>query len=211
LKLKFSLISALKSLRVRRKTTLVLVLSILFLVLLSQEKSKVLNGAISSADISDNLPHTDCGVVLTGASGRIREAFEVFAQKKFEQLIVSGVYKDTQLREIFPQLPFYPSIDPEHVILEKISGSTYSNAIQSLLVAETLKCKSILLMTSDIHMYRAHRVFQALFPPDIKIETYSIVHVSREKQIYDVYYESFKSLFYNLVLFWAVFIPQFLT
>lgn len=176
-----------------------------------QEKSKVLNGAVSSAEISDNLPHTDCGVVLTGASGRIREAFEVFAQKKFDQLIVSGVYKDTQLREIFPQLPFYPSIDPEHVILEKISGSTYSNAVQSLLVAETLKCKSVLLMTSDIHMYRAHRVFQAIFPPDIKIETYSIVHVSRDKQIYDVYYESFKSLFYNLVLYWAVFIPKFLT
>ncbi|MBY0451676.1 MAG: hypothetical protein K2P92_01490, partial [Bdellovibrionaceae bacterium] len=95
MKLKFSPTSALKSLRVHRKTTLVLVLSILFIFLLEQEKSKVIGGAVSSAEISDKLPQTDCGVVLTGASGRIREAFEVFAQKKFDQLIVSGVYKDT--------------------------------------------------------------------------------------------------------------------
>ena len=203
LKLKFSPTSALNSLKSQRKTVSFFLLLIVFLVSLAQEKSKVLNGAVSSAELSDNLPHTDCGIVLTGASGRIREAFEVFAQKKFEQLIVSGVYKDTQLHEIFPQLPFYPSIDPEKVILEKISGSTYSNAVQSLLVAETLKCKSVLLMTSDIHMYRAHRVFQTIFPPDIKIETYSIVHLSKDKQVYDVYYESFKSLFYTFILFWT--------
>ncbi len=209
MKLKFSPTSALNNLKRCRKTVLFFVLLIVFLVLLAEEKSKVLSGAISSAELSDNLPHTDCGIVLTGASGRIREAFEVFAQKKFDQLIVSGVYKDTQLHEIFPQLPFYPSIDPEKVVLEKVSGSTYSNAVQSLLVAEALQCKSVLLMTSDIHMYRAHRVFQAIFPPDIKIETYSIIHMSKDKQIYDVYYESFKSLFYNLILFWAGFASKF--
>ncbi len=173
-----------------------------FFIFLNQEKSKILKTA-EVVEQSDYLPLTDCGVVLTGASGRIREAFEVFAQLKFRDLIISGVYKDTQLKEIFPQLPFYSKINPDRVVLEKISGSTYANAVQSLLVVEALKCKSILLMTSDIHIYRALRVFKAVFPPNYEIKTYNIVHTAKEKQIFDVYLESFKSLFYNLIIYYV--------
>lgn len=199
LKSKSSLISTLK----KYKLSLgILVAGLIFILLFWREKEKV-TGYITEPVISDYLPKTECGVVLTGASGRIREAFEVFAQKKFDHLIISGVYKDTQLHEIFPHLPFYPSIDPEKVILEKISGSTYGNAVQSLLVAETLKCKSVLLMTSDIHMYRAHRMFTAVFPESIQIKTYGITHTSREKQLVDVYFEAFKSLFYNILIAFA--------
>ena len=153
----------------------------------------------------DYLKPTSCGVVLTGAPGRIREAFEVFAQKKFKKLIISGVYKDVKLHEIFPQLPFYPEIDPDDVVLEKISGSTYANAYQSLLVAETLKCESILLMTSDIHMYRSYRTFKAVFPDSIRIATYPIVNPGKENSVFDVYFETFKSIFYDIILFFASF------
>jgi hypothetical protein len=167
-----------------------------------KEKSKVLSFP-ESAEVLDRLPVTDCGIVLTGASGRIREAFEVFTQKKFKKLIISGVYKDTKLHEIFPHLPFYPEINPEDVVLEKISGSTYANANQSLLVAETLKCKSILLMTSDIHMYRAYKTFKAVFPEDIQIRPYHISNTGRENTFFDIYFETIKTFFYDIVLFFA--------
>jgi uncharacterized SAM-binding protein YcdF (DUF218 family) len=159
-----------------------------------------------NAEILDHLPVTDCGVVLTGASGRIREAFEVFAQKKFKKLIISGVYKDTQLREIFPQLPYYPEINPDDVILEKISGSTFANANQSLLVAETLKCKSLLLMTSDIHMYRSYRTFKAVFPESFSIRPYHISNTGRENTVFDIYFETIKTVFYDIVLFFTSFV-----
>ena len=34
------------------------------------------------------LPEADCGVVLTGATGRIREGFEILQQKKIKWLII---------------------------------------------------------------------------------------------------------------------------
>ncbi len=170
-----------------------------FIAVFLNEKAKVINFP-DPLPVLDSLPVTDCGVVLTGAPGRIREAFEVFAQKKFKKLIISGVYKDTQLHEIFPHLPFYPEVNEGDVILEKISGSTYANANQSLLVAETLKCKSILLMTSEIHMYRAFSTFKAVFPETIRIEKYHIGSVGRDIRIFDVYFETFKTVFYDIAI-----------
>ncbi|MCC2678823.1 MAG: hypothetical protein K0R29_1399 [Pseudobdellovibrio sp.] len=172
---------------------------ILFVAVFLNEKAKVLSYP-DPLPVLDNLPVTDCGVVLTGAPGRIREAFEVFTQRKFKKLVISGVYKDTQLHEIFPQLPFYPEVNPDDVILEKISGSTYANAVQSLLVSETLKCKSILLMTSEIHMYRALHTFKAVFPDTIKIVQYPISSGGRESRLFDVYFETFKTIFYDIAI-----------
>ena len=172
---------------------------LVFIILFINTKNKVLS--YSASPLLDYLQPVECGVVLTGAPGRIREAFEVLTQKKISKLIISGVYKDTKLLEIFPQLPFYPEVDPEDVILEKISGSTFGNATQSLLVVETLKCKKILLMTSDIHMYRALKTFKSVFPADFEIETYVIQNQSKENFIVDVYFETFKTIFYDIILF----------
>lgn len=172
---------------------------VIFIAVFLNEKAKVLSYP-EPLPVLDSLKAADCGVVLTGAPGRIREAFEVFAQKKFKKLVVSGVYKDTRLHEIFPHLPFYPEINPDDIILEKISGSTYANAVQSLLVAETLKCRSILLMTSEIHMYRAFNTFKAVFPDNIKIDTYHITSAGRESRLFDIYFETFKTIFYDIAI-----------
>lgn len=168
-----------------------------FLIFFFQEEKKVLNYPVG--EVVDTLPQFDCGVVLTGSAGRIREAFEVLYQKKIKRLIISGVYKDTKLNEIFPQLPFYSDIDPEAVVLEKISGSTYGNAVQTQLVSEAMKCQDLLLMTSDIHMQRAYRMFKVTFPLDYKIGKYHIVNSAKENTLFDVYLETFKSLFYNFI------------
>ena len=53
----------------------------MFLVLLAQEKSKVLNGAITSAELSDNLPHTDCGIVLPAESSHRWERVRVWRRE----------------------------------------------------------------------------------------------------------------------------------
>ena len=171
----------------------------MFLVLFLRERNRVLS--FSANTKFDEIPQSDCGVVLTGSAGRIREAFEVLAQKKINKLVVSGVYKDTRLKEIFPHLDYYPEINPQDIILEKISGSTYENAVQSLQVVETLKCQNILLMTSQLHMSRAYRVFKNHFPPNIEIRSYTVVSVTgRDDSFADIWLESLKSLFYSLIL-----------
>lgn len=141
-------------------------------------------------------PVGQCGVVLTGAPGRVRESFEILAQRKIQKLIVSGVYKDSQLREIFPYLPFYPEVSESDIILEKKSETTYGNAIQSLVLVESLKCKTVVLMTSQVHMRRAYRIFRSTFPNDIEIQKLSLPNSKTEKNLIDIWIEVFKTLFY---------------
>lgn len=141
-------------------------------------------------------PVGQCGVVLTGAPGRVRESFEILAQRKIQKLIVSGVYKDSQLREIFPYLPFYPEVSESDIFLEKKSETTYGNAIQSLVLVESLKCKTVVLMTSQVHMRRAYRIFRSTFPNDIEIQKLSLPNSKTEKNLIDIWIEVFKTLFY---------------
>lgn len=181
-----------------KKTIALFSLALIFLGLFLKERNLVLQP--QPKILIDNLTHADCGVVLTGSAGRIREAFEVLALGKINKLIISGVYKDTKLREIFPHLPYYPEIKSDSIILEKISGTTYENALQSLIWSKKLQCHNILLMTSELHMYRALRTFKANFPPEIEIKTFAIANPAREDGFYDEAVETFKSLFYSVLL-----------
>lgn len=145
---------------------------------------------------SEPIPTADCGVVLTGAPGRVREAFEVLAQKKIKKLIVSGVFKDSQMREIFPFLPFYPEVNEGDIFLEKKSETTFGNAQQSYALIESLHCQNIVLMTSQVHMRRAYRIFRSTLPESIKIYKLSLPNAKSERNSFDLFIEVFKTLFY---------------
>ncbi len=178
-----------------KKNILLLSIGFIFVLYIYEMKEIVINDHFQSLD---SVIVSECGVVLTGAPGRIREAFELMAQKKIKKLVISGVYKEAQLNEIFPPLPFYPEINPSDVILEKKSESTFGNAIQSLAVVKSLHCKNILLITSQLHMHRASKIFRRIFPSQIEIRTYSVFHNSKENELFDLLFESTKSVFYTV-------------
>lgn len=140
----------------------------------------------------------DCAVVLTGSPGRLREGFDLLAQRSIRKLIISGVHPQAKLREIFPQWPYYGDLKEEDVILEKRSQTTYGNAQQTLPILEALKCKDMILITSELHAYRAYRTFRAVIPSEIPIIERRTPSTS--VQFDDLAIESFKSLFYS---FWA--------
>ncbi len=137
----------------------------------------------------------DCGVVLTGSAGRIREAFEVLEQKKIKKLIIAGVYKETSLHQIFPHLPFYTEISEDDVVLEKKSESTYGNAVQSLALVKALKCRNILLITSQLHMFRSQRIFNQVYPNSIEIFKMTVSN-RKDFTVFDKLLETVKSSFY---------------
>lgn len=143
----------------------------------------------------------DCAVVLTGGAGRLREGFDLLSQKQIKKLIVSGVNASSSLSDIFPLWVFYPEIKEEDIFLERRSETTYGNAQQSLPLVEALNCHDVILVTSNLHMYRAFRTFRNIFPPQIELVKQALptahrVHLS----FWDVVIESFKSMFYAL---WA--------
>ena len=142
----------------------------------------------------------DCAVVLIGGAGRVREGFDLLAQKNVKKLIISGVYPHATLKEIFPQWIYYGALDERDVILEKRSGTTYGNAQQSLPLVEALHCRDIILVTSKLHMYRSQKIFSAVFPEGFSIYPRSIVQGSYQPETGELTVEVIKSLFYSL---WA--------
>ena len=142
----------------------------------------------------------DCGVVVTGGPNRIREGFDLLARRSIQKLIISGVHPQAELREIFPQMPFYGEIREQDVVLERRSRTTYGNAQQSLPLVEALRCRDIILITSRVHIYRAYRTFRAEFPSRVQIQPRAVVAGTAEPLWTDVFGESLKSVFYSL---WA--------
>ncbi len=142
----------------------------------------------------------DCAVVLTGGPGRIREGFDLLSQGQVRKLIISGVHPRATMREIFPQWPFYGSLHEEDVVLERRSGTTYGNAQQSLPLVEAMHCRSLVLVTSHLHMRRAFKTFHQVYPQEFLISARSVSSGFIPPRNSDLTIEALKSLFYSL---WA--------
>ncbi|NJM09759.1 MAG: YdcF family protein [Bdellovibrionaceae bacterium] len=140
------------------------------------------------------------GIVLTGGPGRVREGFDLLAQGQVHKLIISGVHPRATLRDIFPQWPYYGTLRASDVVLERRSGTTYGNAQQSLPLVEALRCRSLVLVTSHLHMRRAFKTFRQVYPPELLILTRAVSSGSIPPRSSDLSFEVLKSLFYSL---WA--------
>ncbi len=140
----------------------------------------------------------DCAVVLTGGPGRIREGIDLLANKSVKKLIISGVNPNSQFKQIFPMWAYYPEINEADVVLEKRSETTFGNAIQSLPLVELLKCRDVILITSQIHMYRAHQTFRKIYPNNIEIKINPLYLSKDNYEFNDLVQETLKSIFYSL-------------
>lgn len=141
----------------------------------------------------------DCGVVLTGAPGRLREGFELLAQKRIKKLIASGVYKEARMIEIFPYSGYYPEVSLDDIYLEKRSETTFGNARHSMSLVEGLRCRDVVLITSQIHMHRAYAMFKIVFPETMTLKKLTLPNTKSESGLYGLAIEVVKSLFYSIV------------
>jgi uncharacterized SAM-binding protein YcdF (DUF218 family) len=181
----------------RRGPILVLIGVLLLLWLYVRESQLVLSTPFKSWDIDHS---ADCAVVLTGGPNRVREGFDLLAQGQVRKLIISGVNPRSGLRDIFPQIPFYGTINENNVILEKRSLTTYGNVQQTLALVEALRCRDLIVVTSKVHMYRATRTFSAAFPPNYPIIQHAVLTGSIQPDWDETLLEAAKSLFYSI---WA--------
>ena len=145
-----------------KKTLLILFALILLLVLVSWKANQITSEPENLW--GNNEISADCGVVLTGAPGRLREGFELLAQKRIKKLIASGVNKESRMIEIFPYSGYYPEVSLDDIYLEKRSETTFGNARHSMSLVEGLRCRDIILITSQIHMHRAYAMFKIVYP-----------------------------------------------
>lgn len=174
---------------------LVLVMAIVYRFY--QEYKMVVREPVQSWTVTQT---ADCAVVLTGGPGRVREGFDLLANKNVKKLVISGVYSNARLREIMPVWPFYGNLNESDVVLDRRSETTYGNAQQSLPIVEALKCRDVLLVTSRLHMYRAYRTFVATYPENIYVQKHAMIGGRYESSVWEISFEALKSLFYSL---WA--------
>jgi uncharacterized SAM-binding protein YcdF (DUF218 family) len=166
-------------------------------VAFGREFQKVTSHPINSwtEDIS-----ADCAVVLTGGSNRVREGLDLLSRGQVKKLIISGVHSSATLREIYPLWPFYGDVKEQDVVLDRRSTTTYGNAQQTIAIVEALGCRDVALVTSNLHMYRAYRTFQASYPSNIILIKYAVNSGRGEASFLETSTEALKSLFYSL---WA--------
>ena len=181
----------------RRLVVISGLLLILWAVFLWGREVRLIQAATVSSWESD--ASADCAVVLTGGVGRVREGFDLLADRRVRKLIISGVYPETRLRDLLPSWTFH-GLREEDIVLEKRSETTWGNAQQSLPIVEALRCRDILLVTSRTHMPRAYRTFRAVFPPSITIHQQSVLGNRWNPTSFEVGFEALKSFFYS---FWA--------
>ncbi len=142
----------------------------------------------------------DCAVVLTGGAGRVREGVDLLARKAIRKLIVSGVNPQAEWREIFPSWPYYQDIAENDIVLERRSQTTFGNAQQTSALVEALGCRDLLVVTSQYHMHRALRTFEAEMRDRILIQGRAVSPATGDVAWWEIAVEAAKSLFYGL---WA--------
>lgn len=142
----------------------------------------------------------DCAVVLTGGPGRVKEGMDLLARKAVRKLVVSGVNPQADWRDIFTNWPFYQDVAEADIVLERRSRTTFGNAQQSLVIAEALGCRDLLVITSQYHLHRALRTFRAEFEERIPVEGRAIASSGVDSETFEIATEAIKSIFYGL---WA--------
>lgn len=187
----------LKSLRLGKTFYGILIIGIGFALAFIRQYDKVASQPITAwtEDVS-----ADCAVVLTGGSNRVREGLDLLSRGQVKKLIISGVYSNATLREIYPLWPFYGDVKEQDVILERRSATTYGNAQQTISIVEALGCRDVALVTSNLHMYRAFQTFQASYPAHILLIKYAVNSGRGEASLWEISTEVLKTMFYSL---WA--------
>ena len=117
----------------------------------------VLGGSLAGPDS----PRID--IELTGSSDRILHAARLYRARKAPIVIAAGGAEDTK-PEAYAMKALLAEwgVPKKNVIIETESLNTYRNAVNSKALMDKRKVKSILLVTSAIHMSRALATFRAL-------------------------------------------------
>ena len=127
----------------------------------------------------ESVEHYEVGIVLGGGfeydndrerlsirrgGDRIWVAIQLFHQGKLDYLLLTGKNGDlsdkgldesNQLKQILIQ----NGIPEDKILVDSESLNTYQNALNSKVILDSLNFKSVLLITSALHMKRAYAVF----------------------------------------------------
>jgi uncharacterized SAM-binding protein YcdF (DUF218 family) len=110
----------------------------------------------------------DGAIVLTGGSNRVSKGLDLLADKKIKDLLVSGVHKDVEIKDIMTLWGKKDKVPPCCITLGREAGNTIGNAQEAKKWIEHSGLKEVYLITANYHMPRALLEFNHEIP-DVKI------------------------------------------
>ena len=151
-----------------KRVNIIIALILLFLTLgLIKFKNNISLDTVSSFNV-------DAIVVLTGGKGeRIIEGYNQIEKSNQNKLFISGVDNTFNSEVVLVNiLNFDQNIVECCIEVGYLSKNTYENALETRYWALEKKIKSILLITSDLHMQRAEFLFNQL--SGLKVTPFSV-------------------------------------
>ena len=140
---------------------------ILFLaIILFVFKTQVFEEIGSFLVFQDELEPSDAIVVLTGSNSgnRIEEAIRVFDKGMGKVLVFSGYsyYPGMDSHRGMKQYAIKLGVPDDKIVAQKATGeiSTWGEALANIKLLESLKAKSLILVTSSFHTRRSHWVYE---------------------------------------------------
>lgn len=115
----------------------------------------------------------DAAIVLTGGSNRVNKGLDLLSNKKTENLLVSGVHKDVEIRDIMALWGARKNAPPCCITLGREAGNTIGNAQEAKKWVDHINAKTIYLITANYHMPRALLEFHHELP-NTKIIPYPV-------------------------------------
>ena len=127
---------------------------------------------------------TDAVIVLTGGLNRIDTGFRILNDNHSQKLFISGVYNETNLKELF--VAHHEQIkdlllEKKRIEIGKEARSTRENAEETNKWIKKNNIKTLRLVTSNYHMPRSKFEFKRLLP-NTKIITHPVFTVNFQKQ-----------------------------
>jgi len=186
----------------KSKILLLILIFIFLLFILTDIYLLLLKPLDSGMDVNDNTG--DIMLVLGGGlkSGnkigvstaeRLEKAVELYNVKKMKILVSDGsLYKKSPALQMFREYMIGKGIEPEHILFEGRSQTTYENFIYTKNMLANEKPLDVLVITSPYHQTRSSVIMKYL-----KLDNYRVVQMDRS-EIYQA--GSIKQRFRNLRL-----------
>jgi len=111
----------------------------------------------------------DAIFVLTGGEGRIQEGFRAWAGGAARELYILGAGRTVPVTRIVLEVSRIPAEALSRVHVEGWSENTFENVFSAKSAVGEGKYTSVILVTSDYHIPRAHLVFRKVLPKEVSL------------------------------------------
>ncbi len=115
------------------------------------------------------LTPADAILVFAGGENRVRLGYRAWTEGRGSHLFLLGAGKSSTLSAVLPGSESLPPEEASRLHIEGWSENTLENAVSAKQIVSRHGFRSVILVTSDYHLARAHLALRTVLPPEVRI------------------------------------------